>query len=478
MLVVGLAALLAACAGPASPSPSGAASPSSPSGSVDPSPSTARPVLVDTDVAPDDVMALAYLAARPHVDLVAVTVSGTGEARCADGVRVVRAVLERLGQPGVPVACGRDTPLVGDHAFPAPWRDFVASGFGLDLPEPSGPASTIDAPDLIAQAASDADGRLEILTLGPLTNLAVALDADPSLAERLAGVTVMGGAVRTVGNVGDPDGDGTSVDAEWNAYIDPRALAIVVASGADLTLVPLDATDDVPMTPELVLRIAANRRTAAATLVYEYLARNPERLFGTSLWDQTSAILLADGSAGVTLERLPIRVLEGEEVAAGRTRVGPGGVESLVATEADPSVVTRRFIEGLNDGTAEVPIPAPSGTFEVAFDGPTCTVSGPTAIPKGFIELSFRNDADVDAVAAVVALEDGMSWATLVDLLEDGPLTAVPPGVRVVLQVDAAPASSEEGLAAVDADPHGIVCAFVDESGIRGVAGGPLLVRP
>ena len=80
----------------------------------------ARTLLVDTDVAPDDLVALAFLLRAPNVTVAAITVSGTGEARCAGGVVVVLSLLERLGAPSIPVACGRATPLAGDHAFPRP----------------------------------------------------------------------------------------------------------------------------------------------------------------------------------------------------------------------------------------------------------------------------------------------------------------------------------------------------------------------
>jgi pyrimidine-specific ribonucleoside hydrolase len=342
-MLLSLVVAVAACGPPTTP-PVGPESPS-PIGSAQ---AGRRAILVDTDVAPDDVMAIAYLVALPDIDLVAVTVSGTGEARCPDGVRLVRGVLERLGRPDVPVACGRDMPLVGDHAFPAAWRDAVADDFRLDLPEPTGQVVDIDAPTLIGRAASEADGSLHILTLGPLTNLADAFTAQPGLAGKIAGVTVMGGAVRTDGNVGDPDGDGTSVDAEWNAHIDPRALAIVLDAGAPVTLVPLDATDAVPMTPEVAAEIEANHGTEAAELVHELLSRNPERIGGTSLWDQTAAILLAGGADGLTLEPLRVAVIETEGPESGRTITTDGGAETTVATAADPSIVVRRFVDGLN----------------------------------------------------------------------------------------------------------------------------------
>ena len=99
-----------------------------------------RPLLFDTDVAGDDLVALSFLLSSPSVELVAITVSGTGEAHCAGGVDVVLRLLERLDASDIPVACGRETPLVGDHTFPDTWRAGVDGGSGLDLPSKHGPA--------------------------------------------------------------------------------------------------------------------------------------------------------------------------------------------------------------------------------------------------------------------------------------------------------------------------------------------------
>ena len=76
------------------------------------------PLIVDTDLAHDDILALLFLTRHPSVNLQAVTVSGTGEVRCAAGVRNALASLDAIGEGDIPVACGRETPLVGTHAFP------------------------------------------------------------------------------------------------------------------------------------------------------------------------------------------------------------------------------------------------------------------------------------------------------------------------------------------------------------------------
>jgi Inosine-uridine preferring nucleoside hydrolase len=93
-----------------------------------------RPVVIDTDMAADDWMALLYLLRRPDVAVKAITVTGDGEAHCESGTRHARGIVALANRGIIPVACGRTTPLRGNHAFPAQWRADVDSLLGLTLP--------------------------------------------------------------------------------------------------------------------------------------------------------------------------------------------------------------------------------------------------------------------------------------------------------------------------------------------------------
>jgi len=84
-----------------------------------------RPLIIDTDMAMDDWLAILYLLQRKDYDVVAITVVGTGEAHCAPGVRNARGLLALAGYKQIPVACGRETPFDGGHAFPDEWRTGV-----------------------------------------------------------------------------------------------------------------------------------------------------------------------------------------------------------------------------------------------------------------------------------------------------------------------------------------------------------------
>ena len=155
------------------------------------------------------------------------------------------------------MTCGRETPLKGDHVFPQSWRDNVDALAGISIPSNSSRPQSQDAAELIASTIGDAGEDLEIIALGPLTNLAEAFLVDPSLAEEIEQIYIMGGAFSVPGNVSDAPETGINNDAaEWNIYVDPHAAAIVVASGAQITFVPLDASNHVGylLLDELMLR--------------------------------------------------------------------------------------------------------------------------------------------------------------------------------------------------------------------------------
>jgi Inosine-uridine preferring nucleoside hydrolase len=100
-----------------------------------------RHVVLDTDLASEDIFALLYLMQRDDVAIEAVTITGTGEAHCDPGVRNALSLLALGERTDVPVACGRDTPLQGSNAFPQGWRDAADDLSMVDLPDAVGDLS-------------------------------------------------------------------------------------------------------------------------------------------------------------------------------------------------------------------------------------------------------------------------------------------------------------------------------------------------
>jgi pyrimidine-specific ribonucleoside hydrolase len=173
------------------------------------------PVVVDTDMGPDDALALLYLVARRDLDVRAVAVSGTGLARCPAGAQRALELLAAAGRSEIPVACGRDRPLAGFNAFPPEWRDPADRLFGVPLPPVTARPQTRGAVELLREAITSADRNTELVALGPLTDVAALLRAHPDVMKRLAGIHAMAGTVDAPGNIG-PGHEG----AEYNLWGD------------------------------------------------------------------------------------------------------------------------------------------------------------------------------------------------------------------------------------------------------------------
>lgn len=337
-----------------SPSPTvGPAGATSTASTIDPSPTRSTPsapprtLLIDTDVAPDDLVALSFLLSAANVTVAGITVSGTGEAHCAGGVAVVLGLLERLGAPDILVACGRETPLAGNHAFPDAWRAGADQGSGLEITPTERVAAPGNAVDLIASLAA-ANDRLAILTLGPLTNLGEALEADPGLAGRLGPVFIMGGAVHVPGNILGPGAPTGNRVAEWNVFIDPHAAQVVVSSGLNPAFVSLDGTNQVPVSVDFARRARDMATTPAARVLAQLLDANPFMADGSYyLWDPLAAELAAGYPVG-TFEDAAITIEEAEGAESGYTRPTSGASNIRYLSTVDPTAAEDTLLAILN----------------------------------------------------------------------------------------------------------------------------------
>ena len=312
---------------------------------------TPRPLIIDTDMAGDDWMAILYLLNRPDISIEAITVTGTGEAHCEPGVRNAMKLAALAGQPDIPVSCGRETPLQGNHTFPAAWRERVDALAGLSLPENPASPSPQSAGELLTTTIETSPDKTTILALGPLTNLAEILQADSGLKDKIGMIYIMGGAVDVPGNVGYSRAGIDNPFAEWNIYVDPHAAALVFESGVPVNLVPLDATNHAPVTDSFVKRIKNDRRTPEARFVFDLLTKTEYqdfvRMGGYYFWDTLSAAILTDNSLA-TFETKRLIVVEEEGSDSGRTQASADGASIRVAVSADGERFEQLFLDTLN----------------------------------------------------------------------------------------------------------------------------------
>lgn len=357
-LAVSVALALTACGDTALPeattpvAPPSAAPPASspgadtpaprPEGRPAPDPDAVR-VVVDTDMSTDDLMAIAMLISSPRVDVAAITITGVF-VRCPGGADVLLGVLAGFGADDIPVACGAARPLEGTRAFPEDWRDLADRAWGIPgTPTDARPA---DGGGVALLRRAVEEGASTVVVLGPHTNLALALRETPDLAGRIESVLTMGGAVDVPGNV-YTEGPQPPV-AEWNVYVDPRAMAEVMASGVPVTMVGLDATNRVPVTRDAVERLSREGSGPALEMMYDMLVRN--RLvdaFDSYFWDQLAAAVLLD-PAVVRLETTGLRVETTDGPESGRTVRDPEGPPVAIAIDADPERLEDLMIASLS----------------------------------------------------------------------------------------------------------------------------------
>ncbi len=210
------------------------------------------PLLIDVDTGIDDSLALLYACASPEAEIVGVTcVSGNVEA--SQVALNTLAVLELAGRSDVEVAIGRRVPLVRELRTAPDTHGPRGLGYA-ELPDPQRPLATRHAADLIIEEARSRPGKVTLVTLGPLTNLAVALLLEPQLPRLVRRLVLMGGSYRSAGN--------TAPTSEWNVAVDPEAMQLVLrAFGApDVPQRPLalglDVTEHAKLTPDHLEHLA------------------------------------------------------------------------------------------------------------------------------------------------------------------------------------------------------------------------------
>ena len=297
-------------------------------------------VIVDTDAGTDDFMALAFLLSSPRARIEAVTIT-TGLAHARAGAANVLRLLQLAGRGDVPVYVGRETPLTGNREFPADWRRLSDELPGVDLPDAKRPAEARPAHEFLAERLADSSRPVTVLALGGLTNLAEAFRINPAAAKSVEQLVIMGGAFKVEGNLAE-GGITHNATAEWNFFIDPEAARRVLASGADIRLIPLDATQKVAVDRNVVRSLQTAGQRPLTRFVLQVLATVDDMIDrGTFYaWDPLAAAAIVDPPV-VRFTRMAVDVQqnapdEGRTVIAAR-----GSSNADVAIDAN----SRRFID-------------------------------------------------------------------------------------------------------------------------------------
>jgi inosine-uridine nucleoside N-ribohydrolase len=216
----------------------------------------------------------------------------------------------------------------------------------LNLPA-GGKPSDMDAVALFTKTVQDASGKIEVLALGPLTNLAEAFTKTPALIDKIERITVMGGAVDVPGSAVSDE----NTTAEWNIYCDPPAARAVFESGVPITLVALDASNDVPMTMDFLDSLNANAKTDAAKFLATALTGSTDfiKSGGYFFWDPLAAAVMADPKLVTHTDR-SVTVVDVPGPEYGRTKPVGNGSHIDVVTKPDGKTFEQRLVDAWNVG--------------------------------------------------------------------------------------------------------------------------------
>ena len=333
------------------------------------------PIILDVDTGIDDSLALLYACASPEVELVAVTCEA-GNVDARQVAENTRAVLELAERPDVEVALGREVPLVRDLVTTPETHGPRGIGYA-ELALTRTPLSPRHAADLLIEEARRRPGELTLVTLAPLTNVALAVLREPQLPLLLRRLVLMGGSYRSPGN--------TAPTTEWNVQVDPDAARVVFhafgapevmrareaegLAGRPLAL-GLDVTERAKFTPEHLARLFARAGATPGTnpllrfiddalrFYMEFHSRY-DGFYGAFIHDPL-ALAVALDPALARSEALAVDIELGGTLTTGETvtdwrRVWGRPANLDVAIEVDAGAFMERFIErvgGLAAGRA------------------------------------------------------------------------------------------------------------------------------
>jgi purine nucleosidase len=217
-------------------------------------------VLMDHDGGVDDYLSTALLLTMEHLQVLGIVVT-PADCYIGPAVGATRKLLDLLGRSDIPVA---ESTVRGLNPFP---RLFRRDSFTIDHLPILNETETIRTPlaaetgqAFMVRVLHEAPEQVTILSTGPLSTIAAALEQDPSIEYKIKELIWMGGALNVPGNVDKIIEGGQDGSAEWNVYWDPPAAHRVWQTDIPITLCPLDITNNVPVTSEFVRTIARNRR--------------------------------------------------------------------------------------------------------------------------------------------------------------------------------------------------------------------------
>ncbi|MCD5325959.1 MULTISPECIES: nucleoside hydrolase [Pontibacillus] len=293
-------------------------------------------VYLNHDGGVDDLVSLFLLLQMDDVNLTGV---GVIPADCylEPAAYASRKIIDRFGHgKSVEVAASNSR---GVNAFPKDWRMHAFYVDALPLLNEKGsidaPLASVPSHEHLIKTLRKTEDKTTLVFIGPLTDLARALDKAPDIEDKIEKLIWMGGTFLEVGNVEEPEHDGT---AEWNAFWDPEAAKRVWDSSIVIDLVALESTNMVPLTLDVRQKWASEREDLGIDFLGQCYAMVPPLVHNQTnstyfLWDVLTTTTV--GNEGLVKKRTVKSIVHDSGVSQGRTELSENGREVNLVYEVE-----------------------------------------------------------------------------------------------------------------------------------------------
>lgn len=294
-----------------------------------------KPVLMDHDGSADDFLSLVLLLSMSNVDLLGITLT-PADCYLENALETTLKILAKANRTDIETGVGR---FHGINSFPAEWRAkpkmLNALPCLINIETPADPLLFRDSSEVIAEKIKASDDPVTVLLTGPCSNLVHAIEKHPEIAQNIAEIVWMAGAFDVQGNVVTYNSDGK---AEWNVFWDPLSAKSLLKYRIPITFIPLDVTNEVPVTKEFLKTLAKESGHFWSALAGQFWATTldtiPAYEYIYFMWDVLATSFLSIPEAFV-LEETEVEI-QATGPSAGRTyRKEGSGQWVKMATRVD-----------------------------------------------------------------------------------------------------------------------------------------------
>ncbi|MEC3608653.1 nucleoside hydrolase [Bacillus glycinifermentans] len=293
----------------------------------------------------DDLVSLFLLLQMDDIELIGTSVI-PGDCYLEPALSASRKIIDRFGSYRVETAASDSR---GVNPFPKEWRMHAFYVDALPILNEKGtvetPVSALPAHLHLIESLKNSKEPVTLLFTGPLTDLARALEKDPSIEKRIEKLVWMGGTFLEKGNVEEPEHDGT---AEWNAFWDPYSVKTVFASGIAIEMVALESTNQVPLTNDIRSHWASLRKHIGIDFIGQCYALCPPLVHTETnstyyLWDVLTTLTL--GRKDMIGSKTVNAIVHTESPRQGTTEAHPDGRPVEVVDQVDREAFFSYFEE-------------------------------------------------------------------------------------------------------------------------------------